>query len=112
MFSSYASFYQHVYSVCHSVGKNCSNNDNESEKKSPCSGATVWSVSKEKTAESLRSLHNSHTYSKKGIKHALRQQAKRRRKNTTIAAGNSAPLPRFVTPTSVDSKSCFIIGNI
>lgn len=40
-------------------------------------------------------LHtNSH--SKKVMKHALRQQAKRRRKNTTIAAGNSAPLPRII----------------
>lgn len=38
------------------------------------------------------------THSKKVIKHALRQQAKRRRKNTTIAAGTSAPsapLPSF-----------------
>ncbi|KAK6623484.1 hypothetical protein RUM43_009336 [Polyplax serrata] len=40
-------------------------------------------------------LRISHSHSKKVIKHALRQQAKRRRKNTTIAAGTSAPLPSF-----------------
>lgn len=34
------------------------------------------------------------SHSKKVIKHALRQQAKRRRKNTTIAAGN--PVPRII----------------
>lgn len=36
---------------------------------------------------------------KKSIKHALRQQAKRRRKNTTIASGNQPPatgLPRII----------------
>ncbi|XP_011310084.1 polycomb protein Asx [Fopius arisanus] len=35
-------------------------------------------------------------HSKKVIKHALRQQAKRRRKNTTIASGNSRALPQIV----------------
>lgn len=35
-------------------------------------------------------------HSKKVIKHALRQQVKRRRKNTTIASGNSRALPRIV----------------
>jgi len=35
------------------------------------------------------------------IKHALRQQAKRRRKNTTIASGHPiAPIPRLVVKTS------------
>lgn len=34
------------------------------------------------------------------MKHALRQQAKRRRKNTTIAAGNVAPLPRIILPSN------------
>ncbi|RZC33013.1 ASXH domain containing protein [Asbolus verrucosus] len=33
---------------------------------------------------------------KKAIKHALRQQAKRRRKNTTIASGNSSTVPRII----------------
>ncbi|XP_075213071.1 transcriptional regulator additional sex combs [Lycorma delicatula] len=47
-------------------------------------------------------LRISHTHSKKVIKHALRQQAKRRRKNTTIAAGNSAPLPRILMPPQCD----------
>ncbi|KAL0274371.1 UNVERIFIED_CONTAM: hypothetical protein PYX00_006815 [Menopon gallinae] len=37
----------------------------------------------------------SQSHSKKIVKHALRQQAKRRRKNTTIAAGTSAPLPSY-----------------
>jgi hypothetical protein len=48
--------------------------------------------------DSLKDLNSriSHSHSKKVIKHALRQQAKRRRKNTTIASGNSAPLPRIV----------------
>lgn len=41
-----------------------------------------------------RILANSH--SKKVIKHALRQQAKRRRKNTTIASGNTTSLPRII----------------
>lgn len=35
-------------------------------------------------------------HTKKVIKHALRQQVKRRRKNTTIASGNSRSLPRIV----------------
>lgn len=38
-----------------------------------------------------RQFHN-----KKVIKHALRQQAKRRRKNTTIASGNLATVPRII----------------
>lgn len=39
------------------------------------------------------------------VKHALRQQAKRRRKNTTIAAGNVAPLPRIIHPSNqINSK--------
>ncbi|XP_059483071.1 putative Polycomb group protein ASXL3 isoform X2 [Neocloeon triangulifer] len=43
----------------------------------------------------------SQNHSKKVIKHALRQQAKRRRKNTTFASGNSiAPIPRLVVKTS------------
>ncbi|XP_065332138.1 polycomb protein Asx isoform X3 [Cloeon dipterum] len=43
----------------------------------------------------------SQNHSKKVIKHALRQQAKRRRKNTTIASGNPiAPIPRLVVKTS------------
>lgn len=33
---------------------------------------------------------------KKTIKHALRQQAKRRKKNTTIASGNSPSVPRII----------------
>ena len=40
-------------------------------------------------------------HSKKVIKHALRQQAKRRRKNTTIASGNSRTLPRIVVKPMV-----------
>jgi hypothetical protein len=48
--------------------------------------------------DSLRDFNSriSHSHSKKVIKHALRQQAKRRRKNTTIASGNSSSLPRIV----------------
>lgn len=38
--------------------------------------------------------------SKTVVKHALRQQAKRRRKNTTIAAGNVAPVPRIIHPSN------------
>jgi hypothetical protein len=41
------------------------------------------------------------------IKHALRQQAKRRRKNTTIASGNSiTPLPRLVVKTNCAATPC------
>ncbi|XP_065200040.1 polycomb protein Asx-like [Planococcus citri] len=76
--------------------------DGDKNKKSFSGGNTVWSVSKEQTTESIRPVHYSHSHSKKVIKHALRQQAKRRRKNTTIAAGNSAPVPRYVT-TSLDN---------
>lgn len=92
-----------MYSIA-AVGKNTVDDGYENEKKSYGGGGTLWSVSKEQTIESIRSMHNSHAHSKKGIKHALRQQAKRRRKNTTIAAGNSAPLPRYVTPPTLDSK--------
>lgn len=49
------------------------------------------------TYEKLKETDTSHAYNKKiHSKHALRQQAKRRRKNTTIAAGNSATLPRII----------------
>lgn len=41
------------------------------------------------------------------MKHALRQQAKRRRKNTTIAAGNVAPVPRIIHPSNqINSEYC------
>ncbi|RZF44281.1 hypothetical protein LSTR_LSTR006831 [Laodelphax striatellus] len=78
-------------------------------------GGNVWSIAAaaSKGAEpvggggSLATSHATHTalrisqtHSKKVIKHALRQQAKRRRKNTTIASGNSAPLPRILVPPS------------
>lgn len=39
---------------------------------------------------------STNAHSKKVIKHALRQQAKRRRKNTTIASGNTATVPRII----------------
>lgn len=76
-------------------------------------GEGVWSIATKQqeelgtgtgTSPSVQqsSLRISHTHSKKVIKHALRQQAKRRRKNTTIAAGNSAPLPRILMPPQCD----------
>ncbi|XP_067007446.2 polycomb group protein Asx isoform X2 [Anabrus simplex] len=56
--------------------------------------------------DSLKDINSriSHSHSKKVIKHALRQQAKRRRKNTTIAAGNSAPLPRIIVKSQAQAK--------
>lgn len=42
--------------------------------------------------------YTSMVHSKK-VKHALRQQVKRRRKNTTIAAGNPRALPRIIHTT-------------
>lgn len=76
-------------------------------------GEGVWSIATKQQEEFVSgtgpsplvhqaSLRISHTHSKKVIKHALRQQAKRRRKNTTIAAGNSAPLPRILMPPQCD----------
>lgn len=56
---------------------------------------TVWSISKVTRGTSAKSAS-----SKTVMKHALRQQAKRRRKNTTIAAGNVAPLPRIILPSN------------
>lgn len=93
-----------------SVGKTVGEEGFDGDKKSFTGGNTVWSVSKEQTSESIRPVHYSHSHSKKVIKHALRQQAKRRRKNTTIAAGNSAPVPRYVT-TSLESKFIDNIGS-
>lgn len=55
----------------------------------------VWSISKVTRGASAKS-----SGSKTVMKHALRQQAKRRRKNTTIAAGNVAPLPRIILPSN------------
>jgi len=57
---------------------------------------SVWSVSKVTRGANAKSTNSS----KPVVKHALRQQAKRRRKNTTIAAGNVAPLPRIVHPSN------------
>ncbi|KAK9510570.1 hypothetical protein O3M35_005319 [Rhynocoris fuscipes] len=48
------------------------------------------------------------THSKKVIKHALRQQAKRRRKNTTIAAGNIAPVQRLSLSPNCDLEDLSI----
>lgn len=51
-------------------------------------------------------------HSKKIMKHALRQQAKRRRKNTTIAAGNPAPTQRLtLSPNSCDSAFFSLLSN-
>jgi hypothetical protein len=49
--------------------------------------------------------YSSMVHSKKVVKHALRQQVKRRRKNTTIAAGNSRSLPRIIhaIPSTISS---------
>lgn len=56
----------------------------------------VWSISKVTRGASSAKSSGSKTV----MKHALRQQAKRRRKNTTIAAGNVAPLPRIILPSN------------
>lgn len=56
---------------------------------------SVWSISKVTRGACAKSAS-----SKTVMKHALRQQAKRRRKNTTIAAGNIAPLPRIILPSN------------
>ncbi|XP_060844425.1 polycomb protein Asx [Rhopalosiphum padi] len=55
----------------------------------------IWSISKVTRGASAKS-----SGSKTVMKHALRQQAKRRRKNTTIAAGNVAPIPRIILPSN------------
>lgn len=62
--------------------------------------------------DKLKELETSQNFShnrKVHSKHALRQQAKRRRKNTTIASGNAASLPRIIVkplpPQAVDEVS-------
>jgi len=66
---------------------------------------TVWSVSKV-----TRRANAKNSSSKPVVKHALRQQAKRRRKNTTIAAGNVAPIPRIILPSNqINSNYIFNI---
>lgn len=51
--------------------------------------------------------YSSMVHSKKVVKHALRQQVKRRRKNTTFAAGNHRTLPKIIhnLPISSDHTS-------
>lgn len=52
---------------------------------------------------------------KKCIKHALRQQAKRRRKNTTIASGNSGTVPRIIVkplPPQPTTTTASVIDDI
>lgn len=49
---------------------------------------------------------------KKCIKHALRQQAKRRRKNTTIASGNSGTVPRIIVKPLPPQPTATIIDDI
>lgn len=63
--------------------------------------------------EKLKELEGSQNLSqnkKIHSKHALRQQAKRRRKNTTIASGNTNSLPRIIVkplpPQSIDEIAC------
>ncbi|XP_071448972.1 polycomb group protein Asx isoform X2 [Hetaerina americana] len=64
--------------------------------------------------DSLR-ISQSHRVGKRVVKHALRQQAKRRRKNTTIAAGgNTAPIPRLIVkslPSLVPSQQRGSLGS-
>lgn len=62
--------------------------------------------------ECIFQLHYSkQNCSKKIIKHALRQQARRRRKNTTIASGNNATVPRLVvTPLSAQMQPAEDVG--
>uniref|UniRef100_A0A6P7G3W3 Polycomb protein Asx n=1 Tax=Diabrotica virgifera virgifera TaxID=50390 RepID=A0A6P7G3W3_DIAVI len=51
--------------------------------------------------------------SRKTIKHALRQQAKRRKKNTTIASGNTNTVPRIIVkplpPQAVEEPTATIV---
>lgn len=74
----------------------------------------LWSIARQEEtvsvppASSLKELRISQSHSKKVIKHALRQQAKRRRKNTTIAAGNSAPLPRLLVSPQGEGENTII----
>ncbi|XP_054284764.1 polycomb protein Asx-like isoform X2 [Macrosteles quadrilineatus] len=76
----------------------------EGEGEPPVGGEGVWSITRQEdnpppsSTSTFKELRISQSHSKKVIKHALRQQAKRRRKNTTIAAGNSTPLPRIIMP--------------
>ncbi|XP_057666536.1 putative Polycomb group protein ASXL3 isoform X2 [Diorhabda carinulata] len=53
------------------------------------------------------------TSRRKTIKHALRQQAKRRRKNTTIASGNTNSVPRIIVkplpPQAVEEPTVTIV---
>lgn len=62
----------------------------------------------DKLKEIDTSQHISHS-KKVHSKHALRQQAKRRRKNTTIASGNTTSLPRIIVkplpPQNIDEIS-------
>ncbi len=94
----------HTY-VIGLLGKGTITSDGyDDQKKSYSCRRVAWSVSKEQAIESIRSVHYSHAHSKKGIKHALRQQAKRRRKNTKIAAGSSVALPRRFTSSTIECK--------
>lgn len=62
----------------------------------------TWNLCESETEKGLRETRPSQ-HSKKVMKHALRQQAKRRRKNTTIAAGNPAPVQRHaLSPNTCD----------
>ncbi|KAJ8687356.1 hypothetical protein QAD02_023150 [Eretmocerus hayati] len=65
------------------------------------------------TDDQVNLSYSSMVHSKKVVKHALRQQVKRRRKNTTIASGNSRSLPRIAhalhaLPSSLTSDSSSI----
>lgn len=90
----------------------------EGEGESPPGGEGVWSIARQEESSgihpttSFKELRISQSHSKKVIKHALRQQAKRRRKNTTIAAGNSAPLPRILVPPQCERTFIMLISNL
>lgn len=75
------------------VGKDSINDEKfDGDKESYDYEGVSWSVSKKQTVEPVLSVHYPH--SKKVTKHALLQQAKRRRKNTKIAAGSSTSIPQ------------------
>lgn len=89
-----------------SVGKSSVNDGTFCGSKKSCNYEGVsWSVCKKSAIEPLRSVHYSRSHSKKVLKQALRQQAKRRRKNTKIAAINSAPVLRQFPKKSEDGKN-------
>lgn len=78
------------------TGSDSSHAEEENSENPSANATNVSNINLSNSTKEHEKNINTNNNNKKTIKHALRQQAKRRRKNTTIASGNSTSVPRII----------------